>query len=420
MKVLYLAPPKTRPDQLTLLTFIDEEIRALSRLGVRPYILSPSIAQDEERDGIIMKALPARKNMAEYKSIFSFLMKHSRWSVSSLFDFRKNFRHASIEKAAAELIEEEDIDLVHSHFGWPGGFGGALAARATSRPLIASFRGMDVLCDEKIDYGLRRNSLYDKSLRYLAAHADRNLCVSEYMRREILKLGAVPDKTWTLLKGVDTRLFNPQEKRPLRQKLGIQSRFVILTVASLTLRKGIADILEALSLLKDSFDFTFLVCGEGLELESLKSQAHRLGLGSRVRFEGWVKRDRIADYFGACDLFVLASYLEAAGNVLLEAMSSGQPVVAVETGGIPEYVTDQVTGFTVPVKDPKALSEKIQTLLENDDLRKLMGDAGRQRVLENFSYSKMIENIYSVTLQNRKSPGFERSEVQGRAAMQKA
>jgi glycosyltransferase involved in cell wall biosynthesis len=87
---------------------------------------------------------------------------------------------------------------------------------------------------------------------------------------------------------------------------------------------------------------------------------------------------------------VLPSLSEGLSNSILEAMSAGVPVVATRVGGNPEIVQDGVTGVLVPVKDAAALARAIRTLLENPDLARRLGRAGRQRILDNFSLQRMV------------------------------
>ena len=98
---------------------------------------------------------------------------------------------------------------------------------------------------------------------------------------------------------------------------------MILTVAGLIRRKGVHHLLEAAARLRPTHDFSVVICGEGVEHERLQQLSDTLGLGDRTYFRGRVDRQAISQYFAACDVFVLASTLEAAGNVLLEAMARG-------------------------------------------------------------------------------------------------
>ena len=113
----------------------------------------------------------------------------------------------------------------------------------------------------------------------------------------------------------------------------------------------------------------------------------------RVRFTGNVGRAEIADYFAAADVFVHAAELEAAGNVVLEALASGCGVVVTDCGGPAEYVEDGVTGFVAPVGDAAGLASHVETLLSMPGLRDRFADEGRRRVEQRHQYSRMMSDL---------------------------
>jgi glycosyltransferase involved in cell wall biosynthesis len=121
--------------------------------------------------------------------------------------------------------------------------------------------------------------------------------------------------------------------------------------------------------------------------------ATRLGLGNRTKFVGRVSRAEIPKYFGAADLFVHGSLIEASGNALLEAMAAGLPIVCTNAGGPAEYVADGIAGFVVPVADPQKMAQKIRLLLDDHELRRRLGDQARQRAESHFGYDEMIRQI---------------------------
>ena len=121
-----------------------------------------------------------------------------------------------------------------------------------------------------------------------------------------------------------------------------------------------------------------------------------------------MERDAIPDYFAACDVFVLASTLEAAGNVLLEAMASARPVVCMDSGGPPEYVEDGKTGFVVPVADVKALAYRIRLLLDDPVLADELGRHGRAIAHSRLDSQRMtldVVRIYNEVIADSLHPG---------------
>jgi glycosyltransferase involved in cell wall biosynthesis len=397
MRVLYLVPPGEEPGQIARYSFLDEEIEGLVAAGVEAYVPSISLHEPASRDGVHMLPLRVGRKASDLLRAITFMARHAAaMPLASLLNTRRMLYAIRIERSIAALVREHHVDLIHSHFGGVMGFGGTLASRATGTPLVVSFRGMDLLMDRDLDYGLRRDRFYDRGLRTLLRQMEVATFASDFMRDAAIRLDATPEKTVVLPKGVDLSRFHMAEDREaLRAGLGIDTP-MILTVAGLIPRKGIDIILQALALLRDSHDFTFVVCGEGPEEEELRGLAGELGLGDRTRFVGRVDRSRVMRFFAACDVFVLASRLEAAGNVLLEAMASGRPVICTDSGGPPEYVRHGETGLVVPVDDPAALADGVRILLEDGDLRERYGREGRSLMEREHPYDRLMAGYLDV------------------------
>jgi glycosyltransferase involved in cell wall biosynthesis len=397
MKVLYLAPPAETPTGALAYSVLDEEAQALRAAGVRLYVLG---VHGEARDagGVAVQVLPPGRRLDQRLGTPGFLRRHRAAFPErmSLRDWVRAYHIARIERFAARIVREEDITLIHSHFAWPDGVGGAMAAAETGRPLIATFRGMDLDMHDGIEYGLRRDPFTAHATVHLLRRADRTTYVSDYMRRIGLSLGADPAAAVEILKGVDIERFAPAADRlALRARLGITAP-MILYVGALQKLKGVHHVLEALAALRPTQAFTYVIVGDGEESANLRAQVHRLGLEERVVFLGALGRESLAQYFSACDMFILGSLTEGSGNVVLEAMASGRPVICTDSGGPPQYVRHERTGFVVPVGDVHAMAQRVRELLEAPALGDALGAAGRARMVEGFAYSRMIGEIVAL------------------------
>jgi glycosyltransferase involved in cell wall biosynthesis len=410
MKVLYLLPQPKVPHRIGAYTFLDEEVQALAASGIEAYVLSTAIPDDGFSGEVRLLSAVARSSATTRIKAAAFLARYMGSASSHHVSHPQMwFRAARMEHLAASIVDEYQIEVIHSHFAWPQGFGGALARGATGRPLVASLRGTDILMDRAIGYGRRAMPAFDKALRVLLRSADRTVYFSDYMRQQGIELGAPSDRTRLIRKGVDLQQFSVSDDRErVKRELGLPARPLVLTVGGLIPRKGIHHVIEALALLRERRDFTCVVCGEGPELSRLQQLSASAGIADRVVFTGRVDRVTIAKYFAACDVFTLASSLEAAGNVLFEAMASGRPIVCTSGGGPQEYVADGETGYVVPVGDCRALSSRIDQLLGDAALADRLGDAGRRRALREFSYSRMVADLIEVYEDVIRSPVPER------------
>lgn len=173
--------------------------------------------------------------------------------------------------------------------------------------------------------------------------------------------------------GVDLGAFAPApiaDGGPLR----------LICVARLIERKGQHHLIAALRrLVDDGLDVTLGLVGEGDAKAANEALARRLGLAERVRFAGYVPRERIADRYAAAHAFVLPSYNEGMSVATLEAMAAGLPTVVTRTGGAEDLVDEGVSGHIVEWADVGALADRLRPLAQSRALARRMGAAARER-----------------------------------------
>jgi len=226
-----------------------------------------------------------------------------------------------------------------------------------------------------------------------AKRFDIVISVSEYVRRRLVQvLGENPPNHRTIYNGVDTNFFSPIGTTEAKQAAGVTGRYVILYLGRLAPSKGIKYLIRAMpSLRKYIPDVVLLVCGKG-ELEGeLRNEATTLGVEDAVDFRGFISQDLMTRYYGASDIVVVPSIIEAMGIVPIEAMSMKKPVVGARTGGIPELVKDGVTGLLVPPRNPDAIADAIMRLYGDPGLAAELGENGREMVNERFTWEKVAE-----------------------------
>ncbi len=185
-----------------------------------------------------------------------------------------------------------------------------------------------------------------------------------------------------------------------RHNLGLQEGKMILTVSRLDARdgfKGVDTMIRAmpgvLAQLQDAF---YVVVGDGTDRPRLQSLAETLGVADHVLFTGYVPDRRLPSYYQQCDVFVLASSGEGFGIVFLEAMRFGKPCVGARAGAIPEVVEEGSTGFLVGPGDTRGLADAVVTVLQDSALHAKMGQAGRKRLEEEFSFDAFRARLESV------------------------
>jgi glycosyltransferase involved in cell wall biosynthesis len=170
---------------------------------------------------------------------------------------------------------------------------------------------------------------------------------------------------------------------------------VVGTACRLEIIKGLDCLIEALSFLAPEFpEMRLEIAGNGSLRADLERRSRKLGLAGIVSFLGW--REDLPSVMAGWDIFVLASLDEGFGVAVLEAMAAGLPVVASEVGGLCELVRNGETGWLVPPSAPAELAQRVRELIHDSRMREKMGSAARQRALQEFSISRMVEQTIAV------------------------
>jgi glycosyltransferase involved in cell wall biosynthesis len=208
----------------------------------------------------------------------------------------------------------------------------------------------------------------DLAVSYSAA-VDRHLAVNGVSRRAIVPLFSTMATT---------------------SGSGHQTRRRVLFAGRVVKPKGVDVLVRAAR----EVDAEFVICGEGVGLEHVRMLARRLGVGERVRFDGWVDPQTLARELAEASIVVLPSvWPEPFGLVGIEALASGRPVVASMTGGICDWLENGVSGLGVQPGDPRALAGALNELLADPDRQSAMGAAGREMVAARFSPARHVEGL---------------------------
>lgn len=207
--------------------------------------------------------------------------------------------------------------------------------------------------------------------------------------------------------GIDTNRFCPDQaaRRRARGELGLDDHFVFLCVGRFIDEKGHESLVR--SFVRTRTDTTLLLLGDGPERSHIEARVREFGLDDQIRFLG-IRRD-VPDLMNAADAYVTASEREGLPMVLLEASSTGLPIVATDVGGTREIVEHERTGLLVQPSDEEALTHAMQRMREMPQPeRRTMGARGRQRTSKLYSLDVVVdqwEALYEELLQRRRGVG---------------
>ncbi|VVB89281.1 Trehalose synthase [uncultured archaeon] len=286
---------------------------------------------------------------------------------------------------AIRIINEEKIDIVHSH--WiPNGLVGAFCKKILNKPLIVSVHGSDLIF------------LNNGFLKYLGLFILKNcdLCsVNSTATRDSVISKKIVKKLKIIPMGVDLNLFNPDTVSKIN-KTPITDDLVILTVGRLSEEKGIKFLIEAMpAILKDIPAVKLMIVGDGPERKNLEQIVKRYDL-TNVIFVGTVLNEDMNKFYKKADVFVLPSLREGLGVVLLEAMACGIPVIGSNIGGITDIIRNKENGLLVEPENPKDIADKIIMLLSEEKLKQKFSKNGLETVKEKFSWDVVINRFVEV------------------------
>ncbi|MBT2969055.1 MAG: glycosyltransferase [Candidatus Thiodiazotropha sp. (ex Ctena orbiculata)] len=220
---------------------------------------------------------------------------------------------------------------------------------------------------------------------------DRVIAISQGIADVLREEGVAAERLVCVRSAVDVERYQLQcDKAWFREQFGLaEDALVMGAVAQLIPRKGHRYLLEAMPRLARAFPrLHLLIFGKGALREKLEQQIEALQLQPFVTLAGF--RDDLPQLLPCLDLLVHPALMEGLGVSLLQAASAGLPIVAVDAGGMPEAVEDGVNGLLVPGGSVEALADALYRLLEDEALRRRMGESGREKMRRGFSVERMV------------------------------
>ena len=293
--------------------------------------------------------------------------------------------------AVCRLLRSRRTDIIHVQCVGPNGFYALWAAQATGLSLVVTTQG-----ERTMDAG----RLYQKSaaanwtLKRLLQKADYVTACSRQTLDDAKQFAdfSLEGKSQPIYNGIALEEFDANAT-PFEHP-----NPYILGLGRIVPQKGFDILLDAYARLlgrrPDAPDL--VIAGDGPERESLQAQAASLGLKNRVFLTGRADRTSAVSLFHGCALFVLPSRQEPQGIVSLEAMACGKAVVAARVGGVPEIVREGETGLLFPAEDSAALAQLLETLLAAPERAAALGQAGRARVEQCFTWNRIAGQYFEI------------------------
>jgi glycosyltransferase involved in cell wall biosynthesis len=380
MKVLFLTHNFPRHSGDAPGSFILRLASALRNDGIETSVLAPAdadYAAHDSLDGIPIERFhyaPRRFETLAYTGNMASQVQAS-WSarVTLLGFLGAEFR------SAVRLRREFKPDVVHAHWWFPNGLVGTWLGRMSNKPLVTTLHGSDVRLARSVAFAR-------PAFRHVLHRSAAVTAVSRWLASEAQQVVSAP-KAIVAPMPVATDLFSPGGARQTDR---------LLFVGRLNKQKGIELLLQAVS--RVSRPIHLDVVGDGEDREKLQELAGALGIADRVRWHGALPQPRLADFYRGATALVVPSVEEGLGLVAVEAQLCETPVIAFDSGGLPDIVQHDRTGILVTSIDATALAAAITSLLDRPDRGAALGAAGRLHALATFapeSVAKRYTDVYN-------------------------
>lgn len=284
----------------------------------------------------------------------------------------------------ANLVEREQLDIIHAHYAIPHSFCAHMAREilGNSRTrVVTTLHGTDITL-------VGSDASFSRITRFSIERSDGVTAVSHSLTAETYRTFNVSKPVQTIYNFINTQRFFRQPAA--RDKIGCLSGDckVLLHISNFRPVKRVPDVVEVFARVRAEMPAKLLLVGDGVQRMEAQAVVDRHRLQDDVIFFGI--QDNILPILSAADLFLLPSEKESFGLGALEAMACQVPVVASETGGLPEVVSHGETGFLAPPGDVSAMAGYALQILTDENKRQRMGDAARRRVEDHFNSELIV------------------------------
>ncbi|PLR77161.1 N-acetyl-alpha-D-glucosaminyl L-malate synthase BshA [Bacillus sp. V3-13] len=353
--------------------------------GVIATELGKLLAERGHEIHFISSSMPFRlKKM--YHNIYYHQVEVNQYSV-----FQYPPYDIALASKMAEVVNRENLDILHVHYAIPHAVCAILAKQMTNKQvkIVTTLHGTDITV---LGYD---PSLAD-AIKFGIEKSDAVTAVSNAL---IEQTGEVidPDKPiQAVYNFIDSRVYKKTDSSYLRHEYGISAdEKVIIHVSNFRPVKRVDDVVETFMTITEHIPAKLLLVGDGPEMTRICKMVQDYGLRDNVLFLG--KQDNLEELYSISDLMLLLSEKESFGLVALEAMACGVPCIGTNIGGIPEVISDGETGFICELGNIKEITAKALELLLNPGLHEKFSAKSVERVKREFGADLIVaqyENLY--------------------------
>lgn len=287
-------------------------------------------------------------------------------------------------------LQQFQPDLIHVATPFNIGLCGHFYGNKYHIPLVASYH---THFDRYLRYyGLPfAVGIFWRFIRWFHSSCQATLVPSEETRQHLKNQGVERIALWQ--RGIDAHQFHPDKRSSsIRTRYGITKPYIVLYAGRMAPEKDIDILKETMEKLPHplSNQLHWILAGDGPLLQEFKNQ-----FPSHVTFTGFLPQEQLAEIYASSDLFFFPSSTETFGNVVLEAMSAGLPVIGANAGGVKELIKHGETGMLCQPRDVASFLSALESIFSDPPLRETMGKAARRFALSQ-SWDKIFDNLFAL------------------------
>lgn len=359
--------------------------------GVVATELGKLLAEKGHEIHFITSSMPFRLNKI-YCNIYYHEVEINQYSV-----FKYPPYDLTLASKMAEVIKNENLDILHVHYAVPHAVCAYLAKQMVGGrvKIVTTLHGTDITV---LGYDL---SLSDM-IRFSIENSDVVTAVSNALVDQTYELLEPNKEIKTVYNFIDERVFCKTNMDYLKHQYGIaHDEKVIIHVSNFRQVKRVPDVIRAFQLVQKEIPTKLLLVGDGPEMTVVKKLVKELGLIDHVLFLG--KQDSLEELYSLSDLILLLSEKESFGLVLLEAMACGVPCIGTMIGGIPEVVEHGETGYLTEVGNYQEVAMYAIKILSNPSLHKRLSENALKTVQYKFNKDEIVKQYEQIYLDVLKS-----------------
>jgi PEP-CTERM/exosortase A-associated glycosyltransferase len=383
-------------------------IKAQIHLGMRPWVLTSPLhqlddptASDVTLEGICYFRTPHNLGLAG-RAI------QAKWPL-----LRELAVVRLLRNRIKSLLKSESFDIVHAHSPALCGWAAAQAVRSCRVPFVYEIRAFweDAAVEQqKSSLTSLRYSLARRLETHIVRRADAVVGIARSILQDLETRGIPREKLFHVPNGVDTLRFVPRANdSSLATTLGLNGEPTLGFIGTLFPWEGVAWLVRAgVALHKRGFPFKMLIVGDGAEAEEVRRAIRECDAESYIFYLGRVPHDQVDRYYSVMDVMVYPRRSMRLTELVtplkpLEAMALGKAVLGSDVGGIRELIEPEVTGLLFKPSDVQEFAHQAVRLLQDSKLRRVLGDAARQKVAAEKdwkSLARTYESVYAVATQS--------------------